>query len=145
MTSRGISEFSRYLWLTVVMVIVLGITFAVYVRAEKQIGLANESRLNLLFLATELRQSSEDLTRMARTYVVTSTPHYKQQYQEILDIRDGKRPRPSDYEIAYWDLVLPDGPRPRHNGQQAIALLELIRRAGVTRAELAKPSRGPMR
>jgi diguanylate cyclase (GGDEF)-like protein/PAS domain S-box-containing protein len=138
MTSRGISEFSRYLWLTVAMVIVLGITFAVYVRAEKQIGLANESRLNLLFLATELRQSSEDLTRMARTYVVTSTPHYKQQYQEILDIRDGKRPRPSDYEIAYWDLVLPDGPRPRHNGQQAIALMELIRRAGVTRAELAK-------
>ena len=46
---------------------------------------------------------------MVRTYVVTGDP-YKQHYQEILDIRDGRKPRPAAYPYVYWDLVLADGP-----------------------------------
>ena len=52
-------------------------------------------------LGDELRQSSDDLTRMVRTYVVTGDPVYKQYYQDILDIRDGKRPRPEQYQNVY--------------------------------------------
>ena len=54
--------------------------------------------------AKELRQSSDDLTRMARTYVVTNNKEYKQNYFKILDIRNGKVPRPQNYEGIYWDL-----------------------------------------
>jgi len=46
---------------------------------------------SVVLLADELRQSSDDLSRLVRTYIVTSNPIYKQHYQEILDIRDGKK------------------------------------------------------
>lgn len=53
-------------------------------------------------LANELRQSSDDLTRMARTYVTTANPIYKQYYFEILAIRNGEAPRPKKYHLTYW-------------------------------------------
>ena len=60
-------------------------------------------------LARELRQSSDDLTRMARTYAVTGDERYRQYFQEILDIRNGAAPRPENYRLAYWDLVTAGG------------------------------------
>ena len=128
--------FSRYLWLTLGMFVVFAVSFVLYVRAEKEIDRANEARQQSFQLADELRQSSDDLTRMVRTYVVTGDPVYRQHYQEILDIRDGKRPRPLDYQNVYWDLVSASAPRPRPPGQ-AVPLLELMRQAGFTPEELA--------
>lgn len=120
------------------MLVVLAITFAVYVRAEKQIDRAKELRLDSFLLADELRQSSDDLTRMARSYVISGNPAYKEHFQEILDIRDGKMPRPVNYHDVYWDLVLDDDRRPRPTSGQTIAILELMQKAGFTDAELAR-------
>src|SRR5689334_1289293 len=66
-------------------------------------------RYRSFLLADELRQSSDDLTRLARTYVVTDDPAYEQQYNDILDIRNGKKPRPEEYYRIYWDFVAADG------------------------------------
>lgn len=134
----NLSGFSRYLWLTVAAVVGLGIAFALYVHSEKEIDRANESRIESLLLANELRRSSEDLTRMVRTYVITGTPIYKQRYQEILDIRDGKKPRPLGYSDLYWALVPPSGMQSKQDSGQTIALLDLIRKVGVTDEEFAK-------
>lgn len=119
----------------------MGVTFCAvfiaYIHSEKQIDRANELRIQSYFLVDELRQSSDDLTRMVRTYIVNGDPIYKKHYQEILDIRDGKRPRPVAYNNIYWDLVLADDLRPRGNGQK-LPLLTLMRQAGFTEAEFAK-------
>jgi methyl-accepting chemotaxis protein len=98
---------------------------------------ANAQRYRSYLLADELRQSSDELTRLARTFVITGDARYEQQYFEIIDIRSGKRPRPQSYERIYWDLVLEDGVRPRSNGEAA-ALLDLMKQAGMTEQELAK-------
>ena len=135
---NNLSRFSRSLWLTLGMFFVFAILFAIYVRSEKQIDRANEARLQSYLLADELRQSSDDLTRMVRSYVLTGNPIYKQHFQQILDIRDGKMPRPVDYHNVYWDLVLADGRRPRPDSGQKIALLELMRQAGFSEEEFAK-------
>lgn len=132
-----LSRFSRSLWLVLGMFLVFTMAFALYVYAEKRIDRAHESRLQSYLLADELRQSSDDLTRMVRTYVVTGDPRYQQRYQNILDIRDGRAPRPVDYHDSYRDLVQADGIRPRSGGQ-AIPLLELMRQADFSGAELAK-------
>ncbi|MDP2370641.1 putative bifunctional diguanylate cyclase/phosphodiesterase [Rhodoferax sp.] len=131
-----LTRFTRYLWLTLAMFVVFAASFVVYVNAEKRIDRANESRLRMFILADQLRQSSDDLTRMVRTYVVTGDARYQRQHQEILDIRDGKLPRPMDYHNIYWDLVGADDQRPRPSGP-AVALLALMRQAGFTDAELA--------
>ena len=132
------SRFYKNLWLTLVIFVVFAMVFAMYVRAEKQIDRANETRLQSFLLADELRQSSDDLTRMAFSYVTTGDPIYKQHFQEILDIRDGKKSRPVNYYDIYWDMVLADDKRPRPDSGQTIALLELMRQAGFTDQELAK-------
>lgn len=66
--------------------------------------------------ADELRQSSDDLTRLGRTYVVTGDDKYEKMYMDILDIRNGKKPRPENYHTIYWDLVLNYGDKPKPNG-----------------------------
>jgi hypothetical protein len=92
--------------LTVISFFVLAIVFSIYVITEKKIDRANEQRLNSFQLTDQLLQSSDDLTRMARAFVVTSDPRYKIYYQNILDIRDGKMARPYGYFYGYWDMVL---------------------------------------
>jgi hypothetical protein len=62
------------------------------------------ARTSLMSLADELRQSSDDLTRFARSYATTGNSDYKNRYQAVLDIREGQADRPQGYEHAYWDL-----------------------------------------
>jgi CHASE3 domain sensor protein len=62
------------------------------------------ARASLMSLADELRQSSDDLTRFARSYAATGNSDYKIRYQVVLDIRNGKADRPQGYEHVYWDL-----------------------------------------
>jgi methyl-accepting chemotaxis protein len=69
--------------------------------ANEALREASVRKYQSYLLADELRQSSDDLTRLGRTYVVTGDPSYKQQYMDILDIRDGKKPRPSEYHRIY--------------------------------------------
>jgi hypothetical protein len=73
----------------------------------------SEVRVSLMSLADELRQSSDDLTRFARSFAATGNQGYKNRYQVVLDIREGKAERPQGYEHVYWDLeqigLLKDG------------------------------------
>lgn len=87
-------------------------------------------------LADELRQSSDDLTRMARSYAATGDERYRRYFEEILAIRNGTAPRPAEYHLVYWDLVTAGGERPRA-AAEAVALHTLMEEAGVTAAELA--------
>lgn len=134
---QNLIRFSLYVWLTIAMFAVVMASFIVYVRAEKQIDRANDLRFQSFALSEELRRSSDDLTRMVRVYVATGKPLFKQHYQEILAIRDGKSPRPVDYQNIYWDLVTPDNQRPRPMGP-AIPFLKLLQEAGFTEEEFAK-------
>ena len=56
-------------------------------------------------LADEFRQSSDDLTSYARLYAATGDKKYEDIYNAILDIRNGKSPRPEEYNRIYWDFV----------------------------------------
>jgi two-component system cell cycle sensor histidine kinase/response regulator CckA len=96
-----------------------------------------DQRHESILLADELRQSSDDLTRLARTYVVTGDARYEKMYWDALAIRNGKKPRPENYERIYWDLVLDDNGKPRPD-KAAVSLRESMERAGFTEAELAK-------
>jgi len=64
----------------------------------------SETRTSLMSLADELRQSSDDLTRFARSLAATGDAGYKNRYQAVLDIRNGRADRPQGYEHVYWDL-----------------------------------------
>ncbi len=138
MTSKShLRKFRRNILVTLSLFIIFASAFGLYVYFEKKIHRENELRLTSFLLADELRQSSEDLTRMVRSYVLTGNPLYKQHFQEILDIRDGIKPRPIAYHNIYWDLVLADDKRPQEF-EQPVSLLALMHQAGFTEAEFAK-------
>ncbi|TXH94346.1 MAG: diguanylate cyclase [Rheinheimera sp.] len=129
-------KFQRLLYLMLFIVVLLGISFFVVVFEQTKYQQAVESRETSLKLAEELRQSSSDLARLVRSYVITGNPVYKQQFQAIVDIRDGKRARPENYSPAYWEYQANTIAMPDSQTGTTVALVELMRQAGVTREEL---------
>ncbi|MBB3214271.1 methyl-accepting chemotaxis protein [Herbaspirillum sp. Sphag1AN] len=111
--------------------------FHLVANSQADINAANTSRYQSFLLAQELRQSSDDLTRLARTYVITGDPSYEKQYFAILDIRNGKRPRPQHYERIYWDFVAAGVEQPTPDGD-TVSLQESMKNAGFTDEEFAK-------
>src|SRR5579872_4757086 len=105
--------------------------------ASNLLEAAHENRYKSYLLADELRRSSDDLTRLARTYAVTADPVYKRQYFDVIAIRDGKAPRPQQYERIYWDFVADGQQNPRPLGQAA-PLLDLMKAAGFSDEEFAQ-------
>ncbi|WDP90935.1 MAG: transporter substrate-binding domain-containing protein [Desulfobacter sp.] len=95
----------------------IGVLAVLFLNLEKQVGKA-ENRLNqYIDLAHELKQSSDDLTRFARTFVVTGKAEYESYFQDILDIRDGIIPHPVNNTPAFWDHVAAGGMKPEYRGE----------------------------
>lgn len=118
----------------VVAVLMVGM-FLQYRAAQQSVTQTYLSKYQSYLLADELRQSSDDLTRLGRTYVVTGDAKYEKQYFDILDIRNGKKPRPTAYHRIYWDLYTVDMTKPRPDSNQLIPLNDLMKEAGFTDEE----------
>lgn len=138
------SLFSFYLFAMLSIVFLLGISFLVLTFEHQKYEQSLENRSLSIRLAEELRQSSNDLTRLVRAYVTSGKPAFKEQFEAVVEIRDGKRPRPLNYSLAYWDFQAIQTPAPAGEVEplgEAVPLLELMRRAGITEAELSNLSR----
>lgn len=109
----------------------LVVSYFLYQNAQHEIGASYKSQHLSYLLADELRQSSDDLTRLGRTYVTTGDVKYEKQYFDILDIRNGKKPRPIAYHRIYWDFFTIDMKKPRGDGVK-ISLQEMMKQAGFT-------------
>ncbi|MEO6563123.1 MAG: ATP-binding protein [Nitrosospira sp.] len=123
------------------IVTALGLSLLIFLSSQvlgtlDEITDADRQKHRSLKLANELFQSSEDLTKMARSYVTTGDSIYEQFFFEILDIRNGKRPRPDPQEnhsITYWGANKPPASSTPGN---AISLMDLMRREGFSEREL---------
>ncbi|MBM5575331.1 hypothetical protein [Deefgea sp. CFH1-16] len=132
------SAFQRNLLGSVLGLITLTLLFAVYVWAQNKVDHENERRYQSYLLADELRQSSDDLTRLARTYVVSRDPQFEKQYMDILAIRNGEKPRPEAYNRIYWDFVAATNQAPRPDSSVKVPLLDMMKSLGFTETEFAK-------
>ncbi|MFM5802967.1 methyl-accepting chemotaxis protein [Aeromonas veronii] len=130
--------FQLNLLLSVITLILLSLVFFAYSWAGKQLEESYRQQYVSYLLADELRQSSDDLTRLGRTYVITKDPAYEQQYMRILAIRNGEQPRPDGYNRIYWDFVAANGQNPRPDSNVRRGLIDLMKDAGFTEGELAK-------
>ena len=74
-------------------------------------------RFRSYLLANEIKESSNALTRYCRTYAMTGDSSWENRYYEVLDIRNGHKPRPDGITISIQDS---------------------IKRLGLTKAELIK-------
>ena len=128
-------------WMSFVVIALLAVLtyeFSNLSNTSHELEKINQRQLQSWQLATELRQSSDDLTRLVRTYTLTGDTQYERQYQAVLDIRNGKIVRPENYHRVYWDFMLDGQNKPRPDSGQRIALQDLMKSAGFTEAEFAK-------
>ncbi|MEO8434793.1 MAG: response regulator [Pyrinomonadaceae bacterium] len=129
---------NRVFSITSVGLVTLLAVFAVLLfLGHRELERSQTARADSYLLADELRQSSDDLTRLARTYAVTGDPKFERLYWRNLAIRDGEAPRPQHYERIYWDLVIDEHDQTQPDGPM-VSLATLMERAGFTAKELAK-------
>ncbi len=121
-------------WLAFCLFAALVITFALYIYSVRQVERAHDMRHKSFLTTEELRQSSDDLTRMARSYIATGNPIYKQSYIDIVAIAEGHLPRPKHYTNSYWELAVV-GKQPI-SSEAPMSMLELFRVNGFTAHEL---------
>ncbi|WP_066468482.1 methyl-accepting chemotaxis protein [Bosea sp. WAO] len=119
------------------LLVAIGATWYGEQRAAKAVAEAYRQEHASYLLADEFRQSSDELTRLARTFAITGDRRYEAQYLEVAAMRAGEKARPVAPHRIYWDLVLDNSQRPRGPGETK-ALLTAMKEAGFTAAEFAK-------
>ncbi|MDO9428114.1 MAG: HAMP domain-containing methyl-accepting chemotaxis protein [Methylobacterium sp.] len=131
---RLLSKFVGLVAAMLISSLLLAGSIILYGRSVAQVSATHETRQKSILLADEIRQSSDDLTRLGRTYVVTGKAAYKRQYQSILDIRSGRAPRPEEYHRIYWDFVAAGVAKPRPDGE-TVSMPDLMKRLGFSQRE----------
>lgn len=121
--------------ISILAVITIVLSFTILDSAS-QLKDTSENRYKSYQVADELRQSSDDLTRLARTYALTGNEDYEKMYLDILAIRNGEKPLPEKYHQIYWDLVLEYGQKPKRDGK-TISIQQRMTDLGFSQQEFA--------
>ena len=89
------------------LLVLITLAVVVYLMLHNQDELIQSQniRYNSYLAADELRQSSDDLTRLARTYSVTGDAKFENEYWDILEVRNGNKARPDGKTIALNDMM----------------------------------------
>ena len=109
---------------------------SLYIQQQELINV-QETRYNFYLLATQLRRSSDELTRLVRTYAATGNPMFEKQFWEVLAIRNGKSPLPVRYDRVYWDFLAVENGKPPFTLGEPVSLNSLMKRAGFTEVEFS--------
>ncbi|MGG7035574.1 MAG: sensor histidine kinase [Flavobacterium sp.] len=97
---------------------------------------ASEKRVKSILIANELRQTSDNLTRMARNYVITKDPSQKTNYENILKIRNGELARPLAANAIYLDQLSPAGIKTFSKDENPYSLIEIAINEGINDEEI---------
>ncbi|QZA81083.1 hypothetical protein [Deefgea piscis] len=127
-------DWSAMLALICALLAAVFVYLSYFTLAERQE--ASDRRYQSFLLAEQMRLSSDQLTLMARAYAATGNPKFLQFYNQILDIRNGKQPRPENYHRVYWDFLMPQQGQPPFANGQTISLHNLLDKNGFTEQEL---------
>lgn len=103
MKLKGLFILSNVFVITILVIIVL----LAKIMNKNQIELSrlNQNYLKAHLISEELAQTSEDLTNYCRSYVATGGSIWERKYWEVLDIRNGKKPRPNGRTITLFDSI----------------------------------------
>ena len=130
-------KYGRIISISALLLIVASL-FASYriVGLETKLKELEEETRDLYQLGDTLRQTSDDLTKMVRMYVVTGEEKYIDYFKEIEDIRNGLRARPEDYHKIYWDLVISEGGKQPRISEAPISFEDMVKESKADSLEL---------
>ncbi|MBI2420090.1 MAG: PAS domain S-box protein [Ignavibacteriales bacterium] len=121
------------------MVSGLGLLSHLLFRNQQNLSKSQESQFHSYLLADELRKSTEELSRLANAYIATGNPDFENEYWALINIRNGKSPRPFTNSILN-NVFVTGTDQSLHRDSITISLLDLILRETFTSIEIAKLS-----
>ena len=116
------------------LMICAGLLVSLLLDTEQKQFAIDEKKFASFTFAIELKQSSDDLTRMVRLFAATGKLEYEKNFQTIIEVRDGKQPHPENNTLSYWDHVISD-PRKSNNAGKVYSLEEKMDELGLSIAE----------
>lgn len=117
------------------LVLISGYLFRSLYINQQELITVQENRYNSYLLTTQLRRSSDELTRLVRTYAATGNPMFEKQFWEVLAIRNGESPLPLHYDRVYWDFLAVENSTPPYSSGEPVSLNSLMTNAGFTEDE----------
>jgi PAS domain S-box-containing protein len=99
------TTFAAFFSVTIGCLLVLGIFVALLIKQQFLLGQVDRNRFESYLVADELKESSEDLTKYCRIYVSTGDAEWEEKYRDVLDVRNGKKPRPDGRTISLQGLM----------------------------------------
>lgn len=97
-----------------------------------------ENATRAVQLATQFKNSTDDLTNMARCYAATGDKKFLENYEAIVRIRSGEQERPLEYYNVYWDYLNAGQQPPAQEMSEARPYLDIVSdpEAGFTEEEI---------
>ncbi|MNK15851.1 Methyl-accepting chemotaxis protein III [compost metagenome] len=92
-------------FLSVAIVLALYVCIGTTYFYQRELNSAHESKFISMGLAQDLRSDSANLTRTARTFVVTGEAKYEKEYFDIIAVRSGEKARPDGRKVASNTLM----------------------------------------
>jgi methyl-accepting chemotaxis protein len=96
--------------------------------ARQDLSEVVNKRFKFFHVASLLRQSSNNLTRLVQAYTVMKDPRYERFYEMVIAIRNGQLPRPQNYSSIYWDLVIAENQTPPPPNQSLSAYFSQLKK-----------------
>lgn len=95
---------------------------------QQQIVASEGNRFKAYNLAEGMRESSEELTHLAREYVTSGAAEYKERHARLLALQHGEVPRPDKDFFVYNDLAV---------AGESVSLRAIIQRMPLSKQEFA--------
>jgi len=135
--NKGIKQIFIGLSFALILIAVSIGLFVLLYFSQQNLATLGEIRYQSNLIADQLRQSSDELTRLVRTYAVTRNEKFEKQFWDVLAIRNGKKPRPLHYDRIYWDFLTVENGKPPYPSGKAVSMKSLMKEAGFSKRELA--------
>ncbi len=140
----NIKKMLMYGFVLIILILIItgGVLFVLRFSQNEQV-LNDEIRYISYQIADELRQSSDDLTKLARLYVISKetepeqAKEYLREYNAILNIRDGKIPRPENYRNIYWDIAAIELKNPTQNSNVTMSIKDIMKEFNFSAEEFS--------
>ncbi len=84
-----------------ILFICMGVLIIFMLQNQQCLKNEQDKRYLSYLVAHKFSQSSQDLTRLARTYAATGNPKYETMYNDVIAIRNGKKPGPDGTTISF--------------------------------------------
>ncbi|CAN5244343.1 hypothetical protein BH11PSE11_BH11PSE11_17580 [soil metagenome] len=134
-----ISSFSGFTTIPAAAIFICLIVLTVQISSiHEKIVNSEEQRFQSYRLVEQLRQHSEDLTRLARTFIVTGQPEFEKRYSELLAIKNSQQPRPEPRpDGTTADKIQADKGAPEAALSKSAGLEERIRALDFSAGDMA--------